>query len=67
MRSCSWSTRRSRIEKHIKISDKAKQFVLDIKHAKTLDDCAMELKKYPGPDKGRAGVYPFESLKQMQG
>jgi hypothetical protein len=53
-------------EPHIKMSDETKQFVLAIKGAKTLDECAIELKKYKQHKPAYVGLYPFESLKQIQ-
>jgi hypothetical protein len=51
-------------EGHIEMSEDAKRFVLAIKHSKTLAQIANEVKRQPARD--HIGIYPFESLKQIQ-
>jgi hypothetical protein len=53
-------------EEHITIQDCTRQYILEIKESNTLAECAQHTKKYRDSYKPKIGVYPFESLKQIQ-
>jgi hypothetical protein len=52
-------------EKNDDLSEKTKIFVLSIKSAQSLDECAIHVKNYHPSE--NVGVYPFETLKQISG
>jgi hypothetical protein len=55
-------------ESRVNIGDKTRKYILDIKHSKDLAECAIHTRayqEYQESNKAKAGLYPFESLKQI--